>query len=142
MCIHQTRRKERWQELCAIVSVLLAFLLTSCNTTTTPTNNTSFQANYKLPQDIANLVPINHSISTTGCGIAPTIPLGTSVAQTVAAHPAEAEGHSTRSYILHVPTNYQANKANALVLVFHGFGGMAAGTGSSSVSNQDPPVGR
>ena len=111
--------------------MLFTLLLTSCDSTT-PTNKTSFQANYKLPQNIANLVPINHSIATTGCGVTPTMPLGTSVTQTVAAHPAESEGHTTRSYILHVPSSYQVNKSDALVLVFHGFGGTAAGMERSS----------
>lgn len=64
------------------------------------------------------------------------VPSGTSAAQTIEAHPAVSEGHSTRSYILHVPASYQASKPDALVLVFHGFGGTAAGMEHSSGFSQ------
>ncbi|HEV2582566.1 MAG TPA: PHB depolymerase family esterase, partial [Ktedonobacteraceae bacterium] len=79
---------------------------------------------YRLPVDT---FPINSPVATTGCGQAPSIPQGTSVDMTIAAHPAEALGNRTRSYLLHLPKHYNNAISYPVILIFHGFGGTAAG---------------
>jgi polyhydroxybutyrate depolymerase len=75
---------------------------------------------------------INRPIPTTGCGKASPVPPGTTANQAITAHPLAARGHVTRSYLVHVPTGYRNNRPQAVVLVFHGHGGDAAGAESSS----------
>jgi polyhydroxybutyrate depolymerase len=62
---------------------------------------------------------ITTPIKSTGCGKpAPTL-TGSSVIETV------ISGGLTRTYLLHVPSDYQANSSEAVVLSFHGHGSNA-----------------
>ena len=97
--------------------------------------NTGFPAsNYR-----AYVGPINKPVATTGCGHAAPFLLGKSVNVTIAAHPAVSRGLKTRTYLLHVPSAYQENVSLSVVLIFHGYGGSAAGmegTGFSQLAEQ------
>lgn len=55
----------------------------------------------------------------SGCGkpIAADLVFGKTTSRTI------ASGGSNRSYLVHVPANYQANRPTPVVLNFHGFGG-------------------
>ena len=75
---------------------------------------------------------INRPIATTGCGKASSIQPGTTANVVIAAHPTVARGKATRSYLVHVPAGYKSSQPQAIVLVFHGHGGDAAGAESSS----------
>lgn len=113
-------------------SILLLCLLFAGCTSNQPTSiltTSSSAARYSPPVDT---FPINHLVATTGCGRVSPVAPGSSVNVTIAAHPAESLGNHTRSYRIHVPTEYSSNHPVAVVLVFHGFGGNAAGMESSS----------
>lgn len=71
--------------------------------------------------------PINWPVQTTGCGLASAIRPGTSANITIPVNPAISEGNRTRMYRVHVPVGYQPKHPIAVVLVFHGAGGSAAG---------------
>ena len=75
---------------------------------------------------------IDHPVATTGCGQVPPVAPGSSAQQSVAVNPAADEGYTSRTYIIHVPTGYDAQRPTPLLLDFHGGGGTAAGTASSS----------
>ncbi len=75
---------------------------------------------------------INMPVSTTGCGKASPIPLGTSTNETITVPPEVSRGNHTRTYLVHIPTTYKVNQPHAVVLVFHGHGGNAADMESSS----------
>ncbi len=84
--------------------------------------------------------PVNHPVTTRGCGRRLLVAAGTSVDQTFLVNPAESLGYSTRSYRVHVPVGYQNTVPTPLVLYFHGFGGTATGadgdSGFSSLADQ------
>lgn len=80
----------------------------------------------------ANISAINRPVPTTGCGKSSIVVPGTTAKQDIAAHPALARGSAIRSYLVHIPGRYTANRPQAVVLVFHGHGGDAAGAESSS----------
>jgi len=61
-----------------------------------------------------------------GCGIPSPVKVGTTEQQTVAVDPQVSQGSATRTYLLHVPTNYQPQIPLPLLLVFHGRGSNAA----------------
>lgn len=75
-------------------------------------------------------------VPTTGCGKTSPVTPGTSANQTIAAHPAVSRGHTTRTYIVHVPSTYNPNQPQAVILVFHGHGGSAVDTDASSGFSQ------
>src|SRR5579885_1383703 len=79
---------------------------------------------------------INEPLPTTGCGKVPSVTPGTSANQTIASYPAVSRGHTTRTYIVHIPAMYKADHPEAAVLVFHGHGGNASDTDASSGFSQ------
>ena len=92
-----------------IVIALCALLATSCSSSPAPPSGTP------LPEATIVTTPI----SSAGCGKpAPTTP-GSSVIETV------YSGGLRRAYLLHVPSGYQANSSEAVVLSFHGHGSTA-----------------
>ena len=136
---HKQARQHRLYRLLAPALLLCSLVLASCNASNASPSNqaTSGTSHYQVPTDT---FPINHPVATTGCGQSSPIPPGSSVNVTIAAHPAEARGSSTRTYRIHVPQIYDANKLAAVVLVFHGFGGtaieMERGSGFSQLADQ------
>lgn len=64
--------------------------------------------------------------SSPGCGMPSPISPGVTAEQTVAVDPQVELGYSTRTYLLHVPTDYQPQLPLPLVLMFHGRGSNAA----------------
>jgi polyhydroxybutyrate depolymerase len=64
--------------------------------------------------------PASATLPATGCGNLPPAPPGTSVTQTVGV------GALDRSYLVHVPANYQRDAHTPLVLSFHAHGSSAA----------------
>src|SRR2546421_7339525 len=92
-----------------IVIALCALLAASCSSSPAPPSGTP------LPE--ATIVTT--SISSAGCGKpAPTTP-GSSVIETI------YSGGLRRAYLLHVPSGYQADSSEAVVLSFHGHGSTA-----------------
>ncbi len=73
-------------------------------------------------------------LSSAGCGKPTSVPPGKSVYETI------FSGELTRTYLLHLPTGYQADSSVAVVLDFHGHGGTASQqehrSGMSLLSNQ------
>ncbi len=59
--------------------------------------------------------------ASTGCGESAPVPPGESAAFSMPA------GELERQYVLHLPPDYDANRATPLVLDFHGYTGTAAG---------------
>ena len=122
-----------------LLCLLLNSLLAGCAASnTSPASNTYAGTNrYSLPTDT---LPINHPVTTTGCGSIPPVAPGSSVDVRIAAHPAESIGNHTRTYRIHVPKGYASNHAVAVVLAFHGFGGnmagMERGSGFSTLADQ------
>ena len=110
------------------LALLLCLLLISCASSNQPAApgviNASNANRYSPPTDT---LPINHLVATTGCGKVSPVAPGTSVNVTIVAHPAEALGNASRTYRIHVPKEYNATHAVSVVLVFHGYGGNAAG---------------
>lgn len=97
--------------------------------TSTPTPDQALSAQHVAwPDDGATDRPV----ASTGCGLAPPVAPGVTAQQSVAVNPAAAEGYATRSYIVHVPSGYVPTRPTPLLLDFHGGGGTAAGTASSS----------
>jgi len=76
-----------------------------------------------------------------GCGLPSAIPAGTSVDAANPIDPAVALGETRRSYRVHVPAGYQADRAIPVVLALHGYGGtnadMESYTGFSTLADQD-----
>lgn len=112
---------------------LLCLLLAGCASSNQPAApavvNASSANRYSAPADT---LPIDHPVTTTGCGSVSPVAPGSSANVTIAAHPAESLGSHSRTFRLHVPKNYSDTQAVAVVLVFHGYGGNAAGMESGS----------
>jgi hypothetical protein len=83
-----------------LISTLCTLLLAGCTNTPTTSTGSAGASHYVVPTD---MLPINAPVATTGCGRAPSAPPGVSVNVTIAAHPAEAIGHTSRMYHLHLP---------------------------------------
>lgn len=120
-------------------ALLLCLLLIGCATSSppaTPAVVNSSSSNRYSP----GTLPIDHLVTTTGCGNISLVAPGSSVNVTIAAHPAESLGNTSRTYRIHVPKGYSATHAVAVVLVFHGYGGnaagMEAGSGFSTLADQ------
>lgn len=120
---------------------LLCLVLMGCSASGQATSpaivNAPYANRYSSPTDT---IPVNHPVATSGCGkVAPVAP-GSSVNVTIAAHPAESLGYSSRTYRIHVPRNYDYTHAVGVVLAFHGYGGsaagMEAGSGLSTLADQ------
>ena len=120
-----------------ILSVILVGCAASDQAASPAINNTPYAARYSPPTDT---LPVNHPVTTTGCGKVSPVAPGSSVNVTIAAHPAESIGHTSRSYRIHIPRTYDDSHAAGVVLVFHGYGGnaagMEAGSGLSTVADQ------
>lgn len=69
--------------------------------------------------------PVNKTAVTTGCRSGSPWPLGMSSNVSIPANPAVSRGSSTRTYRVHVPGSYVADRPQAVVLVFHGYSGNA-----------------
>ncbi len=106
------------------------FLLASCANSPSPAvSRLSGAGSYQPP---TNTLPINSPVVTTGCGHASPVQAGVSVNITIAVNPAESEGKSTRTFLLHLPKQYDDTKPLAVILAFHGHGGSAAGMEAGS----------
>ncbi len=119
-------------------ALLLCLLLMGCASSNQPAAINAASANrYSPPNDT---LPIDHLVATTGCGRVSPVASGTSVNVSIAAHPAESLGYSSRTYRIHVPKGYGNTQAMGVVLVFHGYGGsaagMEAGSGFSTLADQ------
>ena len=127
--------------ICKVMPLLLCgMLLASCNPSS-PTSNHA-KASAAMPQTPFQVdsTAIDRLVVTTGCGKVSPIAPGTSADVTIEAHPRQAEGYTTRSYRMHVPTGYITDRPVPVLLVFHGHGGNAAGmestTGFSKLADQ------
>ena len=87
-----------------MVVALCALLAASCSSSPAPPSGTP------LPEATIVTTPI----SSAGCGKPVSTPPGMSVYETI------FSGGLTRTYLLHVPSGYQANSSEAVVLSFHG----------------------
>jgi polyhydroxybutyrate depolymerase len=76
--------------------------------------------------------PRDRLVVTTGCGKPSVVPPGTSSMRTISADPSVSNGHTNRTYLVHVPASYLPDMPMPVVLAFHGYGGTAAGMESSS----------
>jgi len=119
--------------------MLCTLILASCSTpTSSPANHASPRTSRFTYQQY--VYPINRPVVTTGCGQISPITPGTSGNVTLPVNPAISEGHGTRSYRVHVPAMYTPSQPLAAVLVFHGYGGTAAGmeggSGFSTLAEQ------
>ncbi|MFL5698919.1 MAG: alpha/beta hydrolase family esterase [Ktedonobacteraceae bacterium] len=95
-----------------IFGVLCALLTASCGST-----SSASPAPFRTPPPEATM--ITTPITSTGCGKPAPTPPGSSVNETI------LSGGLTRTYLLHVPSGYQAHSSEALVLNFHGHGSQA-----------------
>src|SRR5947209_746090 len=95
-----------------ILGALCALLAASCSAS--PSSSPS-PAGTPLPETPMITTPI----TSAGCGKPAPTPPGSSVIETV------LSGGLTRTYLLHVPSGYQANSSEVLVLNFHGHGSNA-----------------
>lgn len=109
--------------------LLACLILSGCDTASLSPSRQPTPGKYTVSSDT---IPINHPVTTTGCGKASLIIPGTSAYVTIAAHPAESIGQHTRSYRIHVPKNYTNTRPVAVVLSFHGFTGTGEGMEKSS----------
>src|SRR5437660_3353595 len=111
--------------------LLCCLLLAGCNlfASDSPPQRTSAASSASVLVDSG---PINHPVVTHGCGQATPVSPGTSADQMFPVNPAEALGHNSRSYRVHIPVGYQSTMPTALVLYFHGHGGTATGADSGS----------
>ncbi len=123
-----------------VQTLLLCLLLVGCASSNRPISSlttSSSTTRYSFPVDT---LPINHLVATTGCGSVSPVAPGSSVNVTIAAHPAESLGNHTRSYRIYVPKGYSNSRPVTVVLVFHGYGGDAAGmengSGFSTLADQ------
>ena len=122
-----------------VILLLCGFLLASCSSLAqSPAAQNSVASAGSMPQRYAT--PIDKPMSSAGCGHASSAQPGSSVNMTIAVNPAVSLGLHTRMYRVHVPTSYTMNRAQALVLVYHGYAGTAEGmertTGFSSLADQ------
>lgn len=120
--------------------LLCGFLLASCSSPAqTPSVQNSAAPTGSMAQ--AYLASVDNPVSSAGCGHASSIQPGTSANMTVAVNPAVSLGLHARMYRVHVPTSYTMNRAQALVLVYHGYAGTSQGmeqtTGFSSLADQE-----
>ena len=119
-----------------LLFMLLMLLMAGCMSS--PARTLLPGASEFKPQ--ADTMPVNAPVSTTGCGHNSPVAAGVTVTMTIAAQPAESEGSSTRTYLLHLPRQYDDTLPLAVVLAFHGHGGSAAGmeqtSGFSSLADQ------
>ncbi|HJT57677.1 MAG TPA: PHB depolymerase family esterase [Ktedonobacteraceae bacterium] len=116
--------------------LLCGMLLASCNASSPAKVSAAMpQAPFQVDSGA-----IDRLVVTTGCGKVSPIAPGTSVDVTIEAHPRQAEGYTTRSYRVHVPTGYITDHPVPVLLIFHGHGGNAAGmestTGFSKLADQ------
>ncbi|MBA2285822.1 MAG: ferulic acid esterase [Ktedonobacteraceae bacterium] len=112
-------------------------MLTSCGTAPQISDRSPTRATVPIVAatatiPLSNSGVVNRPVVTTGCGKASSIRPGSTADVAIAAHPALARGKVTRSYLVHIPAGYIGNQLQAVVLVFHGHGGDAAGAESSS----------
>jgi polyhydroxybutyrate depolymerase len=126
-----------------VVVGLLAPALAGCDLFAAPATSPAHTVARAFPPSAfpsyADTIPVNSIVPTTGCGQAAPVRPGSSVDETIRAHPAVSEGFATRRYRLHVPATYRADKPIPVVLIFHGHGGSAAsmeGTGFSQLADQ------
>ena len=96
-----------------MVVALCALLAASCGS---PPSSPALPSRTPLPE--ATIVTT--AISSAGCGKPVPAPPGKSVYETL------FSGGLTRTYLLHVPTGYQASSSAAVVLDFHGHGSNAS----------------
>ncbi len=95
------------------ISVALCTLLTaSCSSSASSSARPS-----RAPSPETTI--ITTPITSTGCGKPAPTPPGSSVNETI------LSGGLTRTYLLHVPSGYQAHSSEAVVLNFHGHGSNA-----------------
>ena len=98
--------------LWCIFGALCALLAASCGS---PSSSPSLPSGTPSPETTVITTPI----SSAGCGKPAPTPPGSSVYETV------FSGGLKRTYLLHVPSGYQANSSEAVVLNFHGHGSNA-----------------
>lgn len=81
------------------------------------------------------------AVISSGCGHPSPIVAGTTADTSIPTDPAVAGGETARAYRVHVPAGYVPDRAAALVLAFHGYGGTSAGmeelTGFSVLADQE-----
>ncbi len=116
-----------------LVVLLFSSLLTGCSTSAPPSSN---HTSSRATQSAQYSGPINHPVSTTGCGRALSFASGTSTTVTIPSNPAVSRGSHTRTYMVHMPASYDMSRSYAVVLSFHGYGGNAAGMDHSSGFSQ------
>lgn len=118
----------------------LLLLVAACNASSPISHHAMASPATPQATSQADSTAIDRPVATTGCGKASPIAPGSSSDMMIEAHPRQAEGYTTRSYRVHMPTGYAANHPIPVVLIFHGHGGNSAGmestTGFSKLADQ------
>lgn len=117
------------------ITLLFALLLTACGApftgvstsvgTPAPTKHAATGTPTTMPTPSLTAIPSFPTV-TPGCGHPLPVPVGTTAQETVTVDPQVNRGATTRTYLLHVPTDYQPQLPLPLVLIFHGRGSNAA----------------
>jgi polyhydroxybutyrate depolymerase len=102
---------------CFFAFVLVFVLLASC---------TAFPQAQQRPTPTPQPTVVNELVPTTGCHLSPVSSPGTTTTLTLPANPATADGHTTRSYLLYLPTSYDPAQPLPVLLIFHGAESVAA----------------
>ncbi|HEY3993663.1 MAG TPA: PHB depolymerase family esterase [Ktedonobacteraceae bacterium] len=102
---------------CFLTFLLLLLLLASC--TASP------QAQQR-PTPTPRPPVVNELVSTTGCRLSPVSSPGKTATLTIPVNPATANGNTTRSYSLYLPTSYDPAQPLPVLLIFHGADNFAA----------------
>lgn len=63
---------------------------------------------------------VNELVPTTGCHRSPVSRPGTTATLTLPVNPATSDGHTTRRYLLYLPTSYDPAQPHPVLLIFHG----------------------
>lgn len=100
---------------CLLTFLLVLVLLSACN-------GSPLVRQRPTPQPTV----VNELVPTTGCNRPPLIRPGMTVMLKLPANPATADGHTTRSFLLYIPTAYNPAQQLSLLLIFHGAESSAA----------------
>lgn len=114
----------------ALPLIIVCLALASCAASAAA--HSPSHASRIAPTSTPTAAPYDRPIASAGCGQAAPVRPGTSADVTITADPAISNGQTSRLYRIHVPAGYSASTPVPLVLVFHGYGGSAAGEDAGS----------
>ncbi|HET8846011.1 MAG TPA: PHB depolymerase family esterase, partial [Ktedonobacteraceae bacterium] len=114
----------------SVLICCLCFLLSACGSTIValPLDGTATPGG----TSVSSTVTVSPTVTATlpgqasGCGNASPVKAGTTEQEAVPVDPQVSQGATTRTYLLHVPVDYQPQLPLPLLLIFHGRGSNAA----------------